>query len=124
MCKFASFFHNPLNGDVVVSDLLSHGNTETKLKLNNKVWREGHYLPNGTIELRYTADDKVDKVVYEEAFKNRFPRFVDFFNWAMNQVCANGVYGDSLDLRGLTSAKGLVLPQGFNKGKICSKITI
>ncbi|MFZ2602518.1 MAG: hypothetical protein WAX79_00755, partial [Candidatus Omnitrophota bacterium] len=111
MCKFISFFHSPINGDVVVSDLESHGNTETALKLNNKIWREGHYLSNGEFELRLTADDRVDVIEYNAAFKNRFPTFLSFLNWALDKICVDGKYSDSLDLNGLTSAKDLVLPK-------------
>jgi hypothetical protein len=108
MCNFASFFHNPLNGDIVIHDLNSHGNTEQKLKLNLNIWREGHYLPTGKFELRLTDTDKVDKVECEERFKNRFPTFISFLNWTFKQ---EGCKSGWLELNGLTSAKDLVLPK-------------
>ena len=92
-------------------DLESHGNTEQALKLNLKVWREGHYLPNGEIELRLTEDDRVDRVEYLNAFKNRFPTFISFLNWTFERICKDGNYSGGLDLSGLTSAKDLVLPK-------------
>ena len=58
MCQFISFFHRPDNGDIVVNDLSSHSNTESKLKLNLNLWREGHYLPDGNIKCRVSNDDK------------------------------------------------------------------
>ena len=100
MCSFASFLHNPSTGEIKVWDLNSHGNTEKKFKLDPKVWREGHYLPNGNIELRLAEDDRVDKVEYETAFKNRFPDFTSFFNWALK----TGIdFSGSLYLRSLTT---------------------
>ena len=108
MCKFCSLFHNPLTGEIKIADLNSHGETERKLNLDPKIWREGHYTPEGKIELRFTEDDRVDKVEYETAFKNRFPTFISFLNWAFKQ---ESYIGGSLYLRGLTSAKGLVLPK-------------
>ena len=116
MCQFASFFHNPLTGEVVISDLNSHGNTEQKLGLNTSIcpqhygqWREGHYLPDGSFELRFDDADRVDKVECKERFINRFPNFISFLNWAFKQDTYNTSGG--LYLRGLTSAKGLVLPK-------------
>ena len=112
MCKFASFMHRPATGEVKVAVLHSHGETEEQLKLDPKIWREGHYTPQGEIELRLTEDDRVDKVEYETAFRNRFPDFVSFFNWSMQQVMKNGVYCDSLYLNGLTSLpEKIVLPK-------------
>ena len=111
MCRFASFLHNPITKEVVVHDLESHGNTEKALNLDVKIWREGHYLPDGEVELRLTSDDRVDKVEYLDSFKNRFPTFISFLNWSFEKVCKDGNYGGSLDLNGLTSAKGLVLPK-------------
>lgn len=103
MCQFASFFHNPLNGDVAIHDLNSHGNTEKKLKLNLNIWREGHYLPDNTFELRFCDTDKVDKIECQERFKNRFPSFISFLNWAFREK--EFLIGDSLDLNSLTSVE-------------------
>ena len=110
MCQFASFFHNPLNGGIKVAVLDSHGETEKKLSLSSNIWREGHYLPNGKIELRLTDDDRVDKIEYESAFRGRFPTFISFLNWAIKEMGAERLYGGSLDLHGLSSAEGLTLP--------------
>ena len=49
MCEFISFFHLPDTGEIKVWDLESHGNTEKKLELDMKKWREGHYTPKGRI---------------------------------------------------------------------------
>ena len=60
MCQFASFFHNPVTQEIKVAVLDSHGETEKQLNLDPTIWREGHYLPAGEIELRLTDDDRVD----------------------------------------------------------------
>ena len=104
MCRFISFWHNPLHGDVAVSDLDSHSNTEKALKLNNKVWYEGHYTPDGEIELRVNPSMTLPEN-YEEHFKNRFPSFVSFFNWAIIETGHKEKWEGSLDLSGLTSAE-------------------
>ena len=113
MCQFASFLHNPLTGEVAVSDLSSHGNTEKELKLDPKVWCEGHYLPGGEIRLRLPDDTRVEKLEYEERFRERFPAFVSFFAWAMKQTGKDKLWPGDLNLNGLTSAKGLTLPQSI-----------
>ena len=123
MCQFASFFHNPHTGEIVVSDLTSHGNTEQTLKLNLNIWREGHYLPNGEIVLRTTSDDRIDLVEYKNAFVSRFPTFVSFLNWSLPIITKDGVYESDLDLRGLTSAKDLVLPKTVGGGLDLSGLT-
>lgn len=110
MCRFISFWHNPLNGDVVVSDLNSHSNTQEALNLNQNVWCEGHYLPDGEIELRKNPGMRIPEN-YNENFKQRFPDFSSFFNWAIMSTSKNGVFIGFLDLSSLTSAEGLTLPK-------------
>ena len=110
MCRFISFFHNPLNGDIAASDLNSHGNTETNLKLNLNIWREAHYTSNGEIELRFNPTDVIPEN-YEEHFKERFPTFLSFFNHVITSCTKDGVFNGNLDLGRLTSAKDLVLPK-------------
>jgi hypothetical protein len=110
MCQFISFFHRPDNGDVAIFDLTSHSNTQAKLSLNEKLWREGHYLPSGQIVCRVAPDDKITEQECNERLKNHYPSFVEFFNWAMGETCKIGIYSGSLDLSSLTSAAGLKLP--------------
>jgi hypothetical protein len=109
MCRLASFFHLPATGEVKVAVLDSHGDTEKQLNLDPKIWREGHYTPEGNIELRLTDEDRVDRTEYETAFHNRFPSFINFLNWAFKEI--GDKYGGWLNLSGLTSAKDLVLPK-------------
>ena len=105
MCRMASFFHRPDNGDVVVHDLTAHGETEKALKLNVKLWCEGHYAPDGEVEARVPEGSGVTAAECAERIKTRWPRFVDFFNWALEQTGQTKEYKGYLDLRGLTSAE-------------------
>ena len=111
MCQFISFFHRPDNGDIAVAVLDGHSETQEKLKLNENIWREGHYLPNGDVECRVTDADKTTQEECNERLRSRFPTFLEFFVWCMKKTKQEEKYGGDLYLRGLTSAKGLVLPQ-------------
>ena len=116
MCEFISFFHTPFPEELAISilDLNSHANTEKKLKLNLNLWREGHYLPNGELILRLNPSDNFDQIELENKFKNQFPTFISFFNYCGEKLPESIVEGiEFLDLRGLTSAKGLKLVEGI-----------
>ena len=106
-----SFFHRPDNGDIAAKDLNSHENTRKALNLNLNLWREGHYTPDGKLELRVIDIDKITQQECSERFQNRFPSFVSFFSWCLQETNQTDVFGGSLDLNSLTSAKGLVLPK-------------
>ena len=110
MCRFISFHHNPISGDVVVSDLESHSDTEEKLKLNLNVWREGHYLPNGEVELRLCDNDRVDTDEYKSSFLKKYPTFASFFKFALRETNQEKKYKGSLDVRGC-DLKGIKLPE-------------
>ena len=111
MCRLASFFHNPSTGDVVVGVLDHHQATVEKLNLDQKVWREGHYLPDGTIEARVQENDRLTMDECNERIRNRWPTFNAFLSWALREISKDGVYPSGLYLSGLTSAKDLVLPK-------------
>ena len=91
----ASFWHNPINGDIAVYDLTSHSSTQKHLKLNERVWREGHYLPSGEIECRLCDCDRIEPHEANERLRNRFPTFKEFLQWALTQNISG-----TLDLRG------------------------
>ena len=110
MCRFASFFHNPINGDIAISDLNSHSNTERELKLNLNVWREGHYLPNDEIECRVTDKDRVSQRKCEERLRKKYPKFSNFFN----QYVGNKKYKGDLCLSGC-DLKGIKLPESVGR---------
>ena len=110
MCRFISFFHKAdADGKpkIAIWNLSSHGETEKHLKLNTNLWQEGHYLPDGEIELRYNDSFKADKVEYEDSFKNRFPKFQDFLKWCLDSY--KSICG-FLDLRGC-NLQGITLPK-------------
>jgi hypothetical protein len=88
-----------------------HQATAEKLKLDQRIWREGHYLPDGTIEARVQDNDRATMEECNERIRNRWPSFNLFLSWALREISKDGVYGGWLDLRGLTSAKDLVLPK-------------
>ena len=115
MCKFISFFHRPDNGDIALSNLNSHEDTQKKLNLNNNLWREGHYTPDGAVECRVTGADYVSRAECEERIKFKYPTFTDFFNYAMVCVCKNGVFNGFLDLSSLTSAEREEIRKKYGK---------
>ena len=116
MCQFASGFINPKTFKVRVWDLDSHGETMEHLKLKDgnrpDGWREMHYLPDGDVSCQVLEIDRHSAKECEEAVRKRWPRFVDFFNWALPQTrgYTEGTYGGWLYLRGC-DLKGVKLPQ-------------
>jgi hypothetical protein len=108
----ASFFHNPISGEILVYDLNSHSETEKHLKLNPcGPFREGHYLPNGTVECRVVeGEDGVSQETCNKLLKSRFPTFLSFFRWA---VANGGKVGENLDLSELKEIdeEGLKIPE-------------
>jgi len=100
---------------VRVHDLQGHSETLAALRLKDEPgplgWREGHYLPDGTLECRTLQTDPVSSSDAEATFRKRWPTFVAFANWAWQQEGV--VVPQALDLSSLTSAEGLVLPDGL-----------
>ena len=87
-------------------DITSHGETEKELNLNVKLWHDGHYLPDGSVECRL-PDDKKD-ISMEAYVKERWPTFVEFYLWALAQHGQDKHYKGWLDLSSLTT-----IPDGF-----------
>jgi len=111
MCQLISFFHRPDNGDISVAVLDDHSVTQKQLNLNENLWREGHYLPDGTIECRVIDADRKTQKECNERMRSRFPTFISFFNWCIEKTEQTEKFGGSLGLNGLTSAKFLTLPK-------------
>ena len=111
MCGLISFLHKPTTGDIKVWDLISHENTAKHHNItpDNNAWREGHYLPDGTIEARVADTDRISAKECAERLRKTFPTFVSFLAWCAQQKIQPVTY---LNLSPLTSAKGLVIPQG------------
>ena len=104
MCRFISFWHNPNTGDIKVSDLTSHSETAEALGLADKVWREGHYLPNGTVECRVLDTDRKTSKECEARLLSKWPTFIEFWEMCIEK---GGVVNRSLDLGGCTGLKSL-----------------
>ena len=105
MCRFISFFHKPdADGkpEIAVWDLTGHGETERHLELNLKVWQEGHYTPDGVVELRNNPNFRLDKAESGEVFKARFPVFKDFLKWCLKQEISGYLDLSGCDLKGIT----------------------
>ena len=115
MCQFISFYHNPATGEVRVHDLNSHAETEQRLKLDLKVWREGHYLPGGKIDARVAPEDHVTSEQCAERIRGRWLRFAEFFNWCIVETNQTKLFGGGLDLRGC-DLKGVKLPEKIGGG--------
>ena len=113
MCQFASFLINGDTAEVTVYDLTSHSETQEKLGLRDDgrsgKWREGHYLPDGTIECRAIAGDEFTADQLVSSVKSAWPTFLRFLAWAVREKSA--IISDNISLNGLTSAKDLVLPE-------------
>ena len=111
MCEFASGFLRPTESlEVKIADLNGHGETQNILDLPDTDtpdgWREWHYTPDNKVEVRVLPQDTLTARQCQSGIKARWPNFIDFLNWAMNQ--ASYVKG-SLYLRGC-DLKGIKLP--------------
>ena len=128
MCKQISFWHRPDNGDLAVKILDHHDATRQALNLNEALWREGHYLPDGTIEARVTADDRADAEQCGARIKSRWPTFSEFFSWCLLQpgvLDKDGGYPGDLYLRNLTALpKGFKFPEKIGGGLDLSALRI
>ncbi len=119
MCTFISFIFKPKRFSVKVWDLTGHSQTYTHFNLidNNtpNAWRKGHYTPDGTIICRcLDLDSKTgDECAY--MVKEKWPTFSDFLNWSLEHADKN----TNIDLRSLTSAEGLKLPDSIDYKIIC-----
>ena len=112
MCKLASFIFKPTEQmEVRTYVITGHSETLEHFKVSddksNNAWREGHYLPDGTIECRVIDGDILTSEQCQKWVKSQWPTFIDFLNWHFK----NNTECGSLDLRSLTDAKGLTLPE-------------
>lgn len=133
MCETASFWHNPVTGDIRVWNLSGHADTSNHFGLSAKYWREGHYLPDGTIECRVLDTDPVPETACNERLRQRFPTFWDFLQWALEQPLRSSLdlnyctlpawfrfpeyYAWSINLNRCTLQEGLKLPRS-TKGSL------
>jgi hypothetical protein len=83
MCRYISlFWRESPNLEITVGCLYSHGVTEKWLGQRYlDTWQEGHYLPDGSVELRDA--NHVTGAHAETLLKERFPTFLEFEKWAL-----------------------------------------
>ena len=118
MCQFISFHYHKTTHEVRVYDLASHGETEKHFKLDPAgPFKEGHYLPNGTLLCRADGDGKRD-VEAETAIRARWPAFGIFFQWCLLETGQEKVFKGSLDVRGC-DLKGIKLPSKGEPSATC-----
>jgi hypothetical protein len=115
MCQFMSFFINAKTEQVKVHDLSSHHLTQEKLGLRDDntqsgCWREGHYLPDGTIFCRTNTLDESTGDMLADSIKDRWPDFKKFLKWAV--VGQGAISTEPLSLNSVTSGKDLIIPDG------------
>ncbi|MCO4819825.1 MAG: hypothetical protein KC517_09385 [Bacteroidetes bacterium] len=77
------------------------------MKLDLTKWREGHYLPDGTVECRVVVFDKYDKDFCAERLLIKYPSFEKFTEWVYRQ----DITVKNLDVRGC-DLKGVKFPEG------------
>jgi len=104
MCRFISFWHNPDTGDIKVQDLTGHSETAEALGLADKVWREGHYLPDGTVECRVLDTDRKTSKECEDRILSKWPTFIEFWKMCIEK---GGVVSGHLDLSDCPGLKSL-----------------
>ena len=108
MYRFISFWHNPDTGDIKVSDLTSHSRTAEALGLDDKVWREGHYLPNGSVKCRVLDTDRKTSKECEDRLLSKWPTFIEFWEMCIEK---GGEVNRTIDLRDCPGLR--VLPENL-----------
>ena len=143
MCRFISFFHRPVLGykdeiEIAVFNLSNHLQTQAKLRLD-LTWHEGHYTPQGKLELRFPPDkDKPE--FYDANFKFKYPDFWSFLRWCLTCDIAGDInlsrckipaglkFPESvsgwLDLGGCKIPPGLKLPESVGGSLYLSGCTL
>jgi len=109
MCHFASFVYHPGTMAVRVAVLDEHEKTLTQLGLQDDrhggAWREGHYLPDETIQCRTLPGvDPVTSAEAEATIRERWPTFADFILWAYGEASE---LPTKIDLSGYRTLKEL-----------------
>jgi hypothetical protein len=114
MCQFVSFKFRPIPELPVrvEKSLVSHELIDGRDALNGDGWREGHYLPGGTMECRAQTGDTLTPEQCVTGIKARWPDFGAFLAWALAETGQMEQFSGSLDLSGcdLSKVKTLTLP--------------
>ena len=112
MCDLVSFWINVKTEQMVCRSLTSHSETQrlmgwSSAELDN--WREVEWTAK-SLTVRTHTNDEPGPSWHKAIVEARFTTRIAAINWAVLEV--NAIGGD-LDLGGLTSAKGLTLPQSI-----------
>jgi len=112
MCRFISFFVRPIEDlPVRVHDLTGHAETAQVLGLEDRPqcdgWREGHYLPDGTVAVSVLDGDTLSARQCESGVRARWPAFNDFFRWAVRETNLQTLYLWNTPVSDLTPLAGL-----------------
>jgi len=122
MCQFIAFMFDPKTAEIKVHDLQSHSGTESALKLDKSVWREGHWTPNNELVLRTQLGDEVLPGI-EKYVRELHGDFCGFMKWCLEETKQDEIFTGSLYLSGLTSLKPGCLPQSVGGSLDLSGLT-
>ena len=113
MCKMASFKFRPAGAVElrVAGSLDEHHNIPGDDGSKPSNWREGHYLPDGTIECRVLDVDKLTADECADKIRKRWPTFTEFFAWAIEEANDGLTVSGYFDLSGCTGLTAL--PDGL-----------
>jgi len=112
MCQVMSFIIHPATQRIRVHDVSGHAETYAHFRLKDtnrpNCYREGHYLPDGTVEVRTIDTDKHTGKELADYIKSKWPTFVKFWN----AHAPRKISGD-LNLHSLQGAEHLRLPESI-----------
>ena len=115
MCQVMSFIIHPATQRIRVHDVSGHAETYAHFRLKDtnrpNCYREGHYLPDGTVEVRTIDTDKHTGKELADYIKSKWPTFVKFWN----AHAPRKISGD-LNLHSLQGAEHLRLPESVGGG--------
>ena len=114
MCKFLSAIVTiAKHPKVLCRDLMSHDRTIDILEQKPETYREFEWTREDTgdsLDVRTLKGEDVAE--FKSAILALYPRRIDCINECIQQIAEAG--GGYLDLNGLASAEGLVLPQSIS----------
>ena len=112
MCEFLSFVVCK-DGRLLANNLNAHEGIEASHKLKPDSYRECEWTGESEDTLTVRLEEGETKGEWLSYVLSRFSKRIDLLNWFLANPVAVGGW---LDLRGLTSAEGLVLPKTVGGG--------
>ena len=107
MCEFISFVVCE-DGRLLANNLSAHEGIEALHNLKPGTYRECEWTGESEDTLTFRLEEGETKGEWLSYVLSRFSKRIDLLNWFLANPVAVGGW---LDLRGLTSAKGLKLPK-------------